>query len=67
MKYGITMFATDVSIDVVELAPQVVDHDPRSLGRQLQGVRSPEPAPRSGDDDDASLADPGHGPDHGRI
>ena len=47
--------------------PEVVDDDPRALPGQLEGVGPAEPAARSGDDDDAAVADAGHGAQHARI
>ena len=39
----------------VALDAEIVDHDPRALGRERERVRAPEPAPGTGDDDHATV------------
>ena len=51
----------------VELAAEVVHHDPRALPGELERVGPTEPAPRSGHDHDAPVADAAHALQHDRI
>ena len=51
------------AVGVADGHPQVVDHDPGAAGGELQGVLTPEPPPRTGDDRDLAVeAQFPHGP-----